>query len=104
MKSLPQITWLKRGSAVPLRTATAQLNSDPGRIARADRTEANIDIMDWLDGTRSVDGFEEAIGLGSYGKTLTVLTCPSLAEETYQEDDAEDEESLSDRWAARFQR
>ena len=104
MKSLPQITWPKSGSTVPLHTATAQLNSDPTRIARADRAEADIDIMDWLDGARSVDGIEEAIGLGSYGRTLSVLTCPSLVEETYQEDDVEDEESLSDRWAARFQR
>ena len=103
MKSLPQITWLRRGSAVPLGTATAQLNSDPARIARADRAEAGIDIVDWLDGTRSVDGMEEVIGLGRYGKTLTVLTCPSLIE-LEEEDDAEEEESLSDRLTARFRR
>ena len=104
MKSLPQITWLRSGSSVPLGTATAQLNSDPTRIARANRAESDIDIRDWLDGTRSVRGIEEVIGLGSYGKTLTVLTCPSLVDETYQEDDVEDEESLIDRWTPRFRR
>ena len=102
MKSLPQITWPRRGSAVPRGTATAQLSSDPARIARADRAEAGIDIVDWLDGTRSVDGIEEVIGLGSYGKALTVVTCSSLAEEPYQEDD--DEESLENSWALRFRR
>ena len=30
--------------------------------------------------------------LADYGKTLTVLTCPSVQDETYQEDDGEDEE------------
>ena len=104
LKSLPQITWLRKGSPVPLGTATAWLNSDPGRIARSHRAEADIDIMDWLDGTRSVRGTEEVIGLGSYGKTLTVLTCPALVDETYQEDDGEDEEDLIDRWTLRFRR
>jgi hypothetical protein len=104
MKSLPQLTWLRKGSPVPRDTATAQLNSDPERIARADRAEAKIDIMDWLGGSRSVLGTEEVIGLGGYGKTLTVLLCPSLVDETYQEDDGEDEEDLIDRWTPRFRR
>ena len=104
MKSLPQITWLRRGSPVPLGTATAQLNSDPVRIARADRAEADIHIMDWLGGTRCVRGIEEVIGLGGYGKTLTVLTRPSLVDETYQEHDGDDEENLIDRWTPRFRR
>ena len=104
IKSLPQITWLRKGSPVPYNTATAQLNTDHGRIARADRAEADIDIMDWLGGARSVLGTEEVIGLGGYGKTLTVLTCPSLVDETYQEDEGEDEEDLIDRWTPRFRR
>lgn len=38
------------------------------------------------------------VGLGRYGKTLTVLTCPSVQDETYQEDDGDDEEDLVKRW------
>lgn len=102
MKSLPQLTWLRKGSLVPRGTATARLNGDPKRVAGADRAEAEIDIMDWLGGTRSVRGTEEVIGLGGYGKALTVLTCPSLVDETYQEDDGEDD--LVERWTPKFQR
>ncbi|WP_137391934.1 ImmA/IrrE family metallo-endopeptidase [Rhodoligotrophos defluvii] len=104
MKSLPQLTWLRKGSPVPRGTATARLNGNGGRVAAADRAEADVDIMDWLGGTRSVSGTEEVIGLGGYGKTLTVLTCPSLVDETYQEDDGEDEEDLIDRWMPHFRR
>ena len=45
------------------------------------------------------------IGLGKYGKTLTVLTCPSVQDETYQEeDDGDDDERLNERWTPRFHR
>ena len=104
MKSLPQLTWLRKGSPVPPGTATAQFNVDPQRIADADRTETDIDIMDWLGGTRSVKTTEEVIGLGRYGKTLTVLTCPSVVDETYQDEDEDEEGNLEDRWTPRFRR
>lgn len=104
IKSLPQLTWLRKGTPVPQGTATAQFNSDPGRVARADRIEADIEIMDWLGGTRSVEAVEEVIGLGSYGKTLTVLTCPSLVDEAYQDEDEDEDADLEERWTPRFRR
>ena len=104
MKLLPEITWPKKGDPVPRGTATSRLNADPSLVARADRVEADIDIMDWLGGSRSVRGTEEVIGLGSYGKTLTVLTCPSLVDETYQEDKGDEEENLVESWTPRFHR
>lgn len=104
MKSLKQITWLRKGTPVPADTVTSSLNSDPNRVVNADRTEADIDILDWLGGSRSVCALEEVIGLGGYGKTLTVLTCRSLVEEAYQDDDGEDEESLVESWTPKFHR
>lgn len=104
MKSLKQLTWLRKGSAVPANTATAQLNRSPERIARANRVEADINIIDWLGGVRSVCATEEVIGLGGYGKTLTVLTCPSIVDETYQEEDGDREEDLVDRWTPHLHR
>ena len=101
IKSLPQLTWLKKGTPVPRGTATALLNGSPGRVADGDRAAEDIDIMDWLGGTRSVRATEQVVGLGKYGKTLTVLTCPSVQDETYQE---EDEEDLVKRWTPGFRR
>jgi hypothetical protein len=104
IKSLPQLTWLRKGMPIPRGTATAQLNANSARVADSDRCDAEIDIMDWLGGARSARATEQVVGLGKYGKTLTVLTCPSVQDETYQEDDGDDDEGLTERWTPRFHR
>lgn len=106
MKLLPEFAWPRKGSPVPRGTATANFNVTPGRVAQSERADAEIDILDWLGGARSARATEEVIGLGSYGKTLTVLTCPSVIDETFQDDaeDEEDEKDLIERWTPRFHR
>ena len=104
IKSLPQLSWLKKGTAVPHGTATARLNANALRIANGDRDDADLDIMDWLGGTRSARATEQAIGLGGYGKTLTVLTCPSVRDETFEDDEGDGEEDLEERWTPRFRK
>jgi Zn-dependent peptidase ImmA (M78 family) len=104
LKALPKLSWIKKGSPVPAGTATARFNSNMKRVADSDREEDEIDIRDWLGGTRSATANEQALGLGSYGKTLTVLTCPSVQDETYANDDGDDDESLMERWTPRFRR
>jgi ribulose kinase len=103
LKALPQLTWLRKGMPVPRSTVTAGLNADLRRVSHSDRVEEEIDVMDWFGGNRSVTATEQAVGLGSYGKTLTVLTCLSLQDETYQ-DDGGDENEDAERWAPRFLR
>jgi hypothetical protein len=104
MKSLRELTWLTKGSPLPLNTATAQLNGNPDRLARADRATEEIDIMDWLGGVRSVNALEEVVGLGSYGKTLTVLTCSSVQEQIDEKEDDDDEDSVIEWWTPRFRK
>ena len=104
IKSLPHLSWLRKGTPVPPGTVTAKLNANARRVADGERDEADIDVMDWLGGDRSVRATEEAVGLGNYGKTLTVITCPVLRDETYREDEDENEENLTARWAPYFHR
>ena len=94
IKSLPQLSWLRKGTPVPQGTATAKFNANTRRVAEGAREEADIDVMDWLGGSRSVRAVEQVVGLGSYVKTLTVITCPSIHDETYDDGDEEDEEAL----------
>jgi hypothetical protein len=54
MKSLPQLTWLRKGSPVSTGTQTAQLNADPGNVQRGQRLESDIDVLDWLGGDGSM--------------------------------------------------
>ena len=104
IKSLRGLSWLKKGSPVPVNTATRRFNGNPARVARAERTENEIDVMDWLGGDRSVEAVEEIVGLGSYGKTLTVIVCPSVREKIEEEEEGEDEKSLIESWTPRFRR
>jgi hypothetical protein len=104
IKSLRELTWPRKGCAVPMKTATAQLNRYPNRVERADRAAEEIDIMDWLGGVRSVKAQEEVVSLGGYGKTLTVLICPSIQDQIDEEQDNDDEDSLIERWTPRFRR
>jgi hypothetical protein len=68
-----------------------------------ERIVADVDALDWLGGKRSVTLCEEVAGLGSYGKTLTVLSSDSLALEAESDDD-ESEADLIERWTPRFRR
>ena len=102
MKSLPQLTWLRKGSPLPGNTGTARLNANPANILEGKRASAEIDVMDWLGGNRSAIVQEEVIGLGRYGKTLTVLSSESIGQE---DDEEEMEEDTFDRWdKPRFRR
>ncbi len=104
IKLLPHLSWLRKGTPVPQDTVTAKLNANTRRVTDGERDEADIDVMDWLGGNRSVRATEQVVGLGNYGKTLTVITCPSVQDETYGDDDEEDEEDLAARWTPRFHR
>jgi Zn-dependent peptidase ImmA (M78 family) len=69
-----------RGIHVPKGTATESIASDPEKVARAARLSRLRDIDDWSDAAGSVEMTEDAIGLGRYGKVLTVLSCPGGGE------------------------
>lgn len=104
IKSLKGLSWLKKGSVVPADTETARLNAEPDLVARAQRSAAEIDLRTWLGGDRKVAALEEVIGLGSYGRTLTVLTCPGIEDEVYGYEDEDDEERLTESWTPKFRR
>ena len=57
--------------------------------------------MDWFGGDRSLSVTEQVIGLGAYGRTLTVITAPDLDEQT---EAIEEEEELIESWTPRFRR
>lgn len=104
MKLLPGLSFIRKGNPVPSSTLTAIFNRDPDAVLAARRDEQSIDIQDWLGGSKSKQANEEVIGLGGYGKTLTILTCPGLVEAGYEDEDEDDEEDLAARWTPKFRR
>ena len=98
-KVFPEITWPNKGSAIPDGTETALFWEKNDNIVSRKQSDTNIDLMDWLGGKRSVEAYEEVVGLGSYGKSITVLTWPDIEE---LDEKAEEEEDIIDRWTPRF--
>jgi Zn-dependent peptidase ImmA (M78 family) len=103
MKALPKLDWLRKGTSLPTGTATATLAADPERIAAGDRLSDETDVRDWLGGATRAAVSEESVGLGRYGKVLTVLSSDSIGQDD-DLDGEDDEDSLIESWTPRFRR
>jgi len=86
IRDLPGITWIRKGTPLP-GGATLRFNRDPSNIEQAKQEESTCQLDDWFDGAPQVEVNEDVVGLGSYGKTLTVLFTD---EDLENEDDYED--------------
>ena len=80
LKAHRGLTWLKKGMGVPHDTLTHKFSQNPVNIAQARSAEGGSNLLDWFDG-QDCDLTEEVIGLGSYGRVLTVLSCEALPED-----------------------
>lgn len=99
LKQIDGIDWIRKNQPLPTSCVTRELNSDPARVRRSVNAEGTSAFQDWFGGRNRITVTEEAIGLGSYGKTLTVLYGIELPEES--EDDSG---SIEESWTPRFRR
>lgn len=82
LHDLRGLTWLRKGAILPKGTVSASFNLEPANIAQCREAEGTADLSLWFDGAPDVEMMEDAFGLGSYGKTLTVLfTTESIDDE-----------------------
>lgn len=95
-KEFPGLQWLKKGMPLPGAVLTRGFNGNANNIAEGIRDEDTADLRDWFGGDRSVEVLEQVVGLGSYGKTLTVITCDTFADED------DEEEALEKSWTPHF--
>lgn len=100
LKQLDGIDWLKKPEGVPRTTPTYTFNQTQARVDHSERVEETSNLQHWFGGKRSIQISEDIVGLGSYGKTLTVLYDIELPEP----EDEEDEEQLIESWTPRFKR
>ena len=104
MKSLKFDTWPRKGSPIPEGTATAAVVKLPKEQRQAAREEDESNIVEWLGGRLSAPAQEEVLGLGSYDRVLTVLTCPNLLDEGFMDEDDDADEALEKSWTPRLRR
>jgi len=102
IKTLPRLSWLRKGTPLPAGTATAALAANRSDVQAGKRIKDQVDVRDWLGGETSRTVTEESLGLGAYGKVLTVLSSPSIGRKDDDDDDEAEEERLVDSWTPRF--
>lgn len=74
--------YLPKGSPVPKGTITGRFNQNPANVAEAREEDGNLYLSEWFDQPATdFEVSEEVIGLGSYGRTLTVLHAPEIPED-----------------------
>ena len=105
MQELPQRAWVKKGRQIPIGSSAAALATSLDRACAGQRVTDTVDIRDWLGGPTVAEATEDSVGLGLYGKMLTVLTLPrSAIQDGIEDDDDETDEQVLDRWTPRFRR
>lgn len=67
------IQWIRKGDLVPSETDTFDFNSDKNNVVTGNSVEGLTNLSYWLSGAPEMEMKEDVIGLGDYGKTLTVL-------------------------------
>jgi len=74
MYKIKGYTHLRKGVAIPRNTLTYSFHQNRSKIERSERASEDTDLMHWFDTDEEITANEEVIGLGAYGKTLTVIT------------------------------
>lgn len=86
--------FLRKGSPVPKGTTTARFNADPQNVLAAAEDDGLLYLSEWFDDpAKDFEISEDVIGLGRYGKTLTVLHASQIPDE--DEGDQEDSEHFN---------
>ena len=101
LKDFPELDWIRKGTPLAADTVTSLFNADPENVSTSARDSGTSVLQDWFGGPHRQTVVEEVIGLGSYGKTLTVLTGMEPPDEVGDEDDDED---LEESWTPRFRK
>lgn len=100
MRDIKGLSWIKKNTPLPHNSSTYNFNKLENNILNGNRTEGETTLLDWFGSNLQYELYEEVIGLGGYGKTLTVLSIEELPDQ--EEIDEEDE--LQESWTPRFKR
>lgn len=101
LKAIDGLNWIRKRELLPKDTVTFTFNRDASRVRSAERTEGTSSLQDWFGGRHSIEITEQVIGLGTYEKTLTVLTVP---DDLPEPEETEEEDELIESWKPKFRR
>jgi IrrE N-terminal-like domain len=100
LKEVSDIEWLRKSGIVPRTTATYEFNQGANNVQRGLRIQEVTKLQEWFGGSRDIEINEDVIGLGKYGKTLTVLYDINIPDAEEEEEEA----ALIESWTPKFRR
>jgi Zn-dependent peptidase ImmA (M78 family) len=93
LRARPDLTWIRKGTGLTAHCATAKFNRDTSNVLNARRVNSTANLGDWFTGGDG-DVNEEIVGLGEYGRTLTVLWADELSDHAENKDARENEDEM----------
>ena len=95
-KQIPGIEWLRRGQLLPPSVPSASYSDREDWILQCGFAEEGSLLSSWFPGAAAIEVEEDVVGLGNYGRLLTVL----IANWELPEEDEEEEKEVDyiDRW------
>jgi hypothetical protein len=90
------LTWPKNGDFIPDSSGTIRFQKVPENVSNGGKAHGFTMLDEWIDGAPRLEMKEDVVGLGHYGKILTVLFTEETIEETEEDDDGE--------WKPRWER
>ncbi|VAW42600.1 hypothetical protein MNBD_GAMMA01-1380 [hydrothermal vent metagenome] len=100
LKELNRLTWIRQGSRLSKNTVTFRFNSAPQNISNCNKADGETTLLDWFGSSLPYVVYEEVVGLGGYGKTLTVLSLEPIPDQ----ESLDEEDELEESWTPRFKR
>ena len=103
-RQIPGIEWLRRGDPLPGDTASSRFASARDWVGTGSTVEDGSRLHDWFSAAPRRDVREDVVGLGSYGRLLTVLSAEFDDKESEEEEDEPEDDYIA-RWEeGRFRR
>lgn len=95
-KQLPGLDWLRSREQVPTVVPSYRLSRDEEWVSSCEIALEGSFLNEWFPDAPKQDVEEDVVGLGSYGRTLTVLVTEGVPEDDDSDDD--DGDGYIDRW------
>lgn len=91
------LEWLKRGDILPRELSSSRLGRDHDWVQSGEIAEEGSFLDQWFPRAHHLEVEEDVIGLGSYGRVLTILFMDWSPDEEAEENDSDDDNYI-DRW------
>lgn len=98
MREFPGVRAPVKGDYLPVGSRSVTFAASREKVAARARDEDDVDLNLWFGGRSGRTAKEEVIGLGSYGRVLTVITTDFLAE------DGDEDGEMEANWTPRHHR